>query len=205
MTIAEANKTSGVDRDTAPAQRWPRSFRWSGALYDQVVDAGIFNGLHIELINGEILDMSPMNEPHAQAIQLAMYALLPHFSASDFTIRVQLPMRLGESSRPEPDLALIPGTARQITGHPTMARLVIEVSDATLEFDREEKCVIYARSEIPEYWIINLRERRVEVRRNPISKVAGSHYTDINVVRPGEFITPLDAGSAKIAVADLLP
>jgi Uma2 family endonuclease len=146
-----------------------------------------------------------MNDPHAQAIQLTLYALLPHYAPSVATIRIQLPMRLGETSRPEPDVSVVPGTPRQNAQHPGKALLVIEVSDTTLDFDRKEKAGIYVRNGIPEYWIINLSGRCVEVHRNPIVNETDARYGEVRVVGLTESLSPLSAPNAKLTVADLLP
>jgi Uma2 family endonuclease len=147
----------------------PRPKRWTGAEYDRAVEMGLFDHQRLELIQGEVLEMSPMNDPHAQGITLVHYALLRVFPAERFTVRVQCPMRLGADSRPEPDLAVVSGGPREQTGHPTSALLIVEISDTTLDFDRSQKALLYARHGIGEYWIVNLAERRVEVRRDPVT------------------------------------
>jgi Uma2 family endonuclease len=186
-----------------PFGRPPRRI-WTGAEFDQLVEQGMFDGQRVELIDGEILEMPPMNDPHAQAVQLATHLLISIFPATAATTRVQLPMRLGES-RPLPDLAIVAGTPRQIVRHPETALLVIEVSDSTLDFDRDEKAKLYARNSLPEYWIVNLPGRCLEVHRSPVGGDADPRYGEIRVFSEADVIAPLAAPEAAIRVADLLP
>jgi len=78
----------------------PDPKRWTGAEFDQASALGLFAGQRLELVNGELLEMPPMNDPHAQAIQLANVALVPIFPMTTHTVRIQCPMRLGESRAP---------------------------------------------------------------------------------------------------------
>ena len=110
-----------ASRPTAPPRR-----TWTGAEFDRLAEQGMFDGQRVELIDGEILEMPPMNDPHAQSVQLGNYALPAIFPATTATIRVQLPMRLGES-RPFPDLVVAEGTPREVNRHPETALLVVEM------------------------------------------------------------------------------
>jgi Uma2 family endonuclease len=87
--------------------------------------------------------------------------------------------------------------------HPTAAdvRLLVEVSDTTLRFDRGKKLKAYARFGIPDYWILNLRERRLEVYRDP----AGPEYRSVALYIEEQVVSPREAPNASIQVADLLP
>jgi Uma2 family endonuclease len=187
-----------------PAGRPPR-FRWSGEEFDLACETGVFGNKRVELINGELLEVPPMNDPHAQAIQLANYALLPIFPPSTHTIRIQCPMRLGQS-RPFPDLVVVNGTPRQVVKHPTTALLVIEVSDTTLEFDQIDKALLYAAHGLAEYWIINIVGGYVEVRRKPSrGRSAKMRYKTPQIFGPNDTVSPLAAPGAMIKIADLLP
>ena len=187
-----------------PSGRPPRH-HWTGNEFDRAIELGIFDGQRVELIDGDILEAPPMNDPHAQAIRLIPYILIQAFPPTSETVQVQCPMRLGEM-RPLPDFAVIAGTPRQITSHPTSALLVIEVSDTTLDFDRVDKGRLYAANGIADYWIVNLNERCVEVYRQPISDASGeAHYASRRSFDEAETISPLAKPSAVIRVADLLP
>ncbi len=183
------------------ARREPK--RWSRAEYDQLVAQGAFQPEErVELIEGEILTMTPQNRPHATTVMLVQEALREAFGPG-VHVQVQLPLALG-TSEPEPDLAVIPGSPRDYLGHPSQARLVVEVSDTTLAFDRKRKGPLYAQAQIAEYWIINLIDRIVEVYREPIETVDGWHYRLVHRAGPGERVTPV-AATAEVRVDDLLP
>lgn len=188
-----------------PPAGMPRPKKWTGAEFDRVVEMGLFENQRVELIRGEVLEMSPMNDLHAQGIKLATYALMSLFPAERFTVQVQCPMRLGDDSRPEPDLAVVAGGPREQTRHPSSALLVVEVSDTTLEFDRSHKASLYARHRIAEYWIVNLAERTVEVRRDPVTEETGSRYRSVQVLTASETVAPLAAPGSRVAVGELLP
>src|SRR5258708_5800125 len=105
--MAEGNPMSMTMMPVAPGR--PPKHRWTGKEFDQVTETGVFDGRRLELINGDLLEMPPMNDPHAQAVQLGTYALMQLFPPPSTTVRVQLPMRLGES-RPLPDFVIVLGT-----------------------------------------------------------------------------------------------
>lgn len=81
-----------------------------------------------------------------------------------------MPLNLTPVSQPEPDIAVVKGSARDYAvAHPTTALLVVEVAESTLAFDRGEKASLYAGAGISEYWVLNLVARRLEVSRDPIA------------------------------------
>ena len=97
-----------------------------------------------------------------------VYELLRTAIGNRAVIRVQLPLVLGKYSAPEPDVAIVPGPVSAYeTVHPTNALLVVEVADSSLPKDRLSKSRIYAAAGVPEYWLVNLRGRHVEVFRRP--------------------------------------
>jgi len=174
--------------------------RWKREEYDKMAAAGVFApGERVELIDGEILRMTPQGAAHFTAIRLAEEALRRAFGPG-FDVRVQAPLALDEDSEPEPDVAVVRGSPRDYSEtHPTTAVLLVEVADSTPEYDRQRKGHIYARAGIRDYWIVNLVDRCIEIYRDPIqaSYGAGRRYL------PGDQVVPL-AASAGIAVDDLL-
>jgi len=114
--------------------------RWSREQYEKMIETGIFPpGTRVELINGEIFRMTPQKGKHAAAIRAAEEALRNIFQ-SGYDVCVQLPLSLDPSSEPEPDLSVVPGSWRDYRDtHPSSAALVIEIADATLEYDRDRK------------------------------------------------------------------
>ena len=167
----------------------------------------MFDGQRVELIEGEIVDMSPQMSPHAMAISLTLLELQKAFP--DSYVRMQLPLSFGSSSEPEPDLAVVTGKPRDYpTGHPQTALLVVEVSDSTLRYDRTRKASLYARAGIEDYWVLNLVKKCLEVMRGPVEDgdaEFGWGYASITTLKSGDHVSPLAKPQAAIAVADLLP
>ncbi len=185
----------------------PRQKRWTRAEYYRMLDAGLFRGRRVELIEGVIFQMPPMKTPHAAGLELGERALEAVFGAT-YWVRTQLPLHFGPRSEPEPDLAVVPGGPRDFADHPTTALLIVEISDATLSYDRRRKGSLYARAGIADYWIVNLNRGQLEVYRRPIpdpSRRYGFGYSSVDVLGPNESATPLAAPQAQVRVADLLP
>ncbi len=176
--------------------------RWTRREYERLGETGILApDARVELIDGEIIEMSPQNSLHATAIVLVQQALTEPFRDGYF-LRVQLPLDLGERNQPEPDVAVVQGEVRSYrTKHPTAAALVIEVSDSTLTFDQTHKLAVYAQARIPEYWIVNLVAYCVEVYREP----HGNTYRSKATYDMDNQLAPLARPEAAIDVADLLP
>ncbi|HVF09357.1 MAG TPA: Uma2 family endonuclease [Abditibacteriaceae bacterium] len=179
------------------------------AEYECAWKLGVFDpNERMELIEGEIIEKMTQNGPHATAVILVGDALRSVFSTG-YVIRPQLPLALGQRSMPEPDVAVVTGSTRDhIQAHPTTAVLVVEISDSTLTLDRAAKAHIYARAGIPEYWIVNVSDRVLEVYRQPTAMAEqplGHHYRSITRHTEEESIAPVAAPTTPIAVADLLP
>jgi Uma2 family endonuclease len=119
-----------------------------------------------------------------------------------FRVRPQLPLTLGERSEPEPDLAVVPIPATGTTaGNRRAALLVIEVAGESLRQDRLVKARIYARAGIPEYWIVDLQGRSVEIQRAP-DVAAGAYRTSLKAVR-GEALRSSAVEGVEVNVAEL--
>jgi len=183
-----------------------KAFRWTVKQYYQMADLGFFQGKRVELIKGEIVVMSPMKSPHATSIQL-VYRLLSRLFSKGFVVRPQLPLSCSRIDEPEPDIAVVEGDIRDYKDrHPRSAILVVEVSDTTLGFDREDKAALYAKNRVGEYWILNLKQRCLEVYRRPVkSKSLGYAYAQISVLSESESISPLARPKSKIKVSHMLP
>ena len=138
-----------------------------------------------ELIDGEIIEMPPQKDEHSYALTLADYALREIFSEG-FVVKTQSPLNLSAKTEPEPDLMVIKGDLRAVRKHPKHAELIIEVAGASLDYDRETKGSLYASKGIADYWIINLRDSVIEVRRKPqrdSSAKFGYAYGDTRTLR----------------------
>ncbi len=175
--------------------------KWTREEYDRLIEQGVFQeDERLELIEGEILEMTPQNARHAGTIQL-VYEALDAALAEGYCLRVQLPLALGQDSEPEPDVAVVAGRPRDYLGaHPATAALVVEVADSSLAFDRHRKLPLYARHGIPEVWLVNVAEGRLEVFRAP----EGDGFTEHRVAAHGEQLSSA-ALRGPVAVADLLP
>ncbi len=175
---------------------------WTRADYDKMIDAGIFQPSdRIELIDGDIVDMTPQSVRHVTAAQLVEEALRESYPHG-YVVRAQKPIALGDGSEPEPDIAVVRGEPRDyVEAHPETAELLVEVADSSLKLDRGRKRCLYARLRAPEYWILNLVRDCLEAYREP----AGEDYEDEGVLQRGNTISPLSCPGASIAVADLLP
>jgi Uma2 family endonuclease len=187
----------------------PRPYRWTRDEYYKLSEAGFFQDRRVQLIDGEIIEMSAQLNVHAASITLTQRALDLAFGPS-FWVRVQMTLDLSPVFVPDPDLAVVPGSPRGVTSrnNPTTALLIVEVSDSSLGLDRNRKGSLYAQANIADYWIVNLVQRQLEVYRNPIADPAhpyGFRYADRTILDPGDSIAPLAAPQANVAVADLLP
>ena len=178
------------------------TYRWSRDVYYRAVEAGVFGPAdRIELIDGELVTMTPHGSRHATAIRLVNRALTRAFG-EDCIVQCQLPLAIAEDSEPEPDVAVVEGQiADYRDAHPSAALLVVEVADDSLRRDRTVKRRLYARCGIPEYWLVAIPDTRLEVYRDPV----GHDYRALTVLRAGETIEPLAGPAAVIAVGDLLP
>ncbi len=138
--------------------------------YHQMVEAGILTeNDKIELINGEIITMSPVGSIHAGCVN-RLSALLSTMLQKQAIVSIQNPIQADDYSEPEPDLAMLkPRSDFYSESHPQPADvlIVIEVSDSTLDFDKEVKLPLYAKAGISEAWIINLPEKTVEIYTTP--------------------------------------
>lgn len=179
---------------------------WTREEYYRMGDLGFFHAQRVELIEGEIMVLSPQNWPHTVTVARVGEAL-HRALGTGFWVRMQFPLNLSTSD-PEPDLSVVAGRIEDYSDHPTTAVLIIEVSDSTLSYDRNRKASLYARAGIADYWIINLVNNQLEVRRNPhpdASQPYGHGYASVTTLVPPAVVTPLAAPQVSLAVADLLP
>ena len=156
------------------------------AEYYRLAEVGILKDTDkVELINGEIITMSPINSPHAATVN-GLTLLIFEKLGSKVTTIVQNPIRLSNNSEPEPDLVIAKYRKNfYYDNHPTPEDIyiVIEVSDSTLEKDRTIKAPLYATASIPEYWIVNLVDKQIEIYRQPKK---GEYYFKQIIFEVGE-------------------
>jgi Uma2 family endonuclease len=183
--------------------------RWTRLEYERLVEKGIFMpGERLELIDGLLLVSEPQSSLHYTAVRLVEVALTRALGPT-WEVRAQGPIALDEASEPEPDVAVVRGGPRDYAeAHPADPVLVVEVALSSLGFDRQHKASLYARARRPEYWIVNLVDRVLEVRREPAPSSTAPYGWDYRLVEahgPEERVRLLAAPAAGIAVADLLP
>jgi Uma2 family endonuclease len=183
--------------------------RFTVQEYHRLIEAGVLReGERVELREGWLVYRMTVNPPHAVIVTLVsdrLAALLP----PGWSRRVQQPITLA-ASEPEPDTSVVRGnTIDYLTRHPTAteAGLLVEVSDSSLDEDRTEMGRMYARANIPIYWIVNIPEQQVEVYTDPTGECNDSVYRNRRDYHRDEEV-PLVLGGVEIAripVADLLP
>jgi Uma2 family endonuclease len=157
----------------------------------------------VELLEGVIVAMPPRNPPHDGVIGV-IARVLGRAIGERAAVRCQLSLVLSEHSVPEPDVAVVPGReADYLTAHPRTALLVVEVADSSLRQDRLTMAPIYAAAGIPEYWLVNLREWRIEVFREP--DPAGARYLRTSVAASGARLEIVALPGTRVEVDDLLP
>ncbi|WP_367155370.1 Uma2 family endonuclease [Methylomonas sp. HYX-M1] len=173
------------------------------AEWHRMGEAGIFPPeARMELIEGEILHMAPIGFNHAGHVD-RLNRIFSRLWDRGIVVRIQGPIRLGDLSEPEPDVLLLkPDTDFYTTRHPTAADvlLIIEVSDSTLCFDREQKRRLYATHLIPEYWIVNLVDNCLEVYRQPES----GDYREQSTLSKDDAINPVSLPEIQVRAADIL-
>jgi Uma2 family endonuclease len=193
--VAEKLNTETVSK------RFPRRRIWTKKEYYKLIDIGFFVDKRAELIEGDIIEFSSMKSSHAVTIGL-FTNVLKEVLSENYDIRGQLPIDFGEINEPEPDIAVVKGNPRDyLESHPNTAELIVEISAATLSYDRNTKAKLYARNNIQDYWIVNLRKRCIEVYRSPKS----DKYQSVTTFTELDSISTLTKPENKLKVADLLP
>jgi Uma2 family endonuclease len=166
--------------------------------YDQMVEVGILDeDDKCELLRGAIVTMSPQGREHGGAI-VWLNRVLVLALRDTYDVRPQIPFAADEWSEPEPDFAVTRKDAAR-DGHPTEAVLIIEVAMSSLRKDRNVKQVIYAENGVPEYWIVDVANRTIEVFTEP----AVGGYKQHVVMRDGDLLRPTRLPAVEVAIADM--
>jgi Uma2 family endonuclease len=201
------DRTTNGKRATTRKARGSGRWRWTTEQYRDLARAGFFRDRHVELINGELIELV-VNPPHDTGVYLALNVLQRVFSQGH-VVRPQLSLDLGRRYQPIPDVAVATGAARDFAArHPTTAVLLVEVADSSLRHDRLVKGHRYARAGIADYWIVNLVDRQLEVYRNPgpgPDRPGRFRYADVTIIGADGHVSPLARSDQIISVAELLP
>lgn len=171
--------------------------------YYRMAEAGILRpGDRVELIEGEIVEMTPIGREHAARVD-CLNNLYCVKLAGRAIVRVQNPVRLNRNTEPQPDVAILRSkTDYYASGHPGPedVLLIIEVADSSLAYDRGVKMSEYARAGIREAWLVDLAAGVVEVSRKP----GPSGYGDVRAIRRGQSLAPEAFPDVSIRVDDIL-
>lgn len=174
--------------------------------YHRMGEAGILNeDDRVELLDGEILDMTPIGKRHADCVN-RLTRLLVHFAGDLYVVSVQNPIRIDETNEPQPDLALLKFKNNLYSNShpgPEDVALLVEVSESSLAFDKDVKLPLYAQAGIPEIWIIDLEAGTVELH----SSVAGGEappYTNVKRAGRNEVLRSEAAPGLTVLVNDIL-
>jgi len=171
--------------------------------FERMVEVGILReDERIELIRGEIVRMAPIGKRHNECVDL-LNEIIGEQLRKTVRLRIQGSISLQQRVQPQPDVLVL---RRPAESYGTVAAtaadvlLLIEVSDRTLDYDRTVKRSLYAQAGIPEYWIVNLNDNRVEIYSQPI----GSTYQQARIATPSESITPALLPDLTLQVADII-
>lgn len=182
------------------AQLEPR--RFNVTEYYQMAEAGVLKPEdRVELIEGEVIKMSPIGSKHAACVKRLDDLLHRKFGSK--CISIQSPVRLDDYSEPEPDVALVKSRDDYYElQHPTAADtlLIIEVADSTVLTDRSIKVPLYARANVPEVWLVNLPAQSIEVFNDPL---AGA-YRNTREFKRGEIFTSPTVIDLTLQVNEIL-
>ena len=178
--------------------------RFTPAEFLALVEVGILaSGDRVELLDGVIIEMAPIGDPHAGTVDVYT-EMLPSGVDQGTLLRVQGPLALDERSRLYPDLTLLRRRADYYRSRPPAPEdvlLLIEVADSSVDYDRNEKLPRYAQAGIPEVWITVLPEGIIEAHTEP----SGGRYTHARIFAPGDTITAGCFPDIALPVSEILP
>jgi Uma2 family endonuclease len=167
--------------------------------FERVVETGIFGeDERVELIEGRIVLMNPIGDDHIGGVNRLNRIFM---RGADVNVSVQNPVRLGGRLLPQPDLAVLrPEAPLNRKPVPADILLLIEVADTSLAYDRQVKANLYARANIPEYWIVDINGERVEAHSDPTE----DGYQTTRRYRRGQQIAPAFKSDLLIDVDEIL-
>jgi Uma2 family endonuclease len=179
----------------------PRRYRFTSEQFYRLGETGILGeDERVELIEGEIIEMAAIGPTHAWLLSNLLHAVMSQIGP-DIRVDVQSPIHLGRRSEPQPDLCLSRRHAGRIA-HPTPEDIyfVVEVSDTTLEYDRDTKLPLYAAAGIPESWLFDAQARILERHTDPQDGI----YRQILRAGRRQSLASTTLPAVTIAVDDLL-
>jgi Uma2 family endonuclease len=181
----------------------PARFRFTSDQYWDMCERGFFDGKRVELIGGEIIEMPSQGNKHFATID-RVRRIMERVFGSGFWVRAQGTLDLDPKGIPDPDIAVVVGDPdNPPDDNPTTAVLIVEISDSHLTFDRTIKASMYAAAGITDYWIVNIPDRQLEIRRTPqpdATQEFGHGYASLTTFKPGDTATPLAAANGVVSV-----
>lgn len=176
--------------------------KWTLDQYHRMIEAGILDDCRVELLQGEIVEMSPEGEPHAFYSTRARDSLI-RLLGERALVRDGKPVTLpAVGSEPEPDLAIVQPLGREYLNHhpyPENIFWIVEFSNTSLKKDLDAKARVYAAAGIVEYWVVNLKSMELIVMREPLQ----DEYQSQNV-KSDDTVCPLAFPDLEIAVEQLI-
>jgi Uma2 family endonuclease len=174
--------------------------KWSVEDYHRIIDTGILADQRVELLEGEIAEMSPEGIPHTYTSQ-SVVEYLRQLLKDQAIVREGHPITLN-NSEPQPDIAIVRNPISIYAQHHPYSEDIywlIEISNTTLSKDKSDKKAIYARASIAEYWIIDLQNNQLLIFTNP----QGEDYLQLKEITTG-IINPLAFPKINVEVNKLL-
>ena len=178
-------------------------YLFTAAEYHRMAQAGIFGeDDRVELIEGEIVEMTPIGSRHAACVDRLAQLAFERVSGRAI-VRIQNPIQMGEHSEPQPDLALLrPRSDFYAPAHPGPedVLLIVEVAETSIEYDRDVKVRLYARAGIAEVWLVDLAGEGVEVYRRPVPQ----GYQEVQRLERGQRVSSHAVSDLELTVDEIL-
>lgn len=192
MTMTIGAKTRGGEEPPSP-------WRVSKAQYRSMDEQGFFDGERVELVFGMVMTMAPDSAPHVASTRLVHEKLLLALRGRA-TVFGQSSFDATTDSIPKPDVVVVP-SGDYWDELANRAHLIVEVSRSSASYDRSDKALLYSRSEVDEYWVVDHNTRTVIVHRNR----ADIGWATVLTFGPGQTISPVAFPDVQIAVDEILP
>ncbi len=181
--------------------------------YRKMAEVGILDGQSkTELIAGEIFKMLPTGRPHRDCVSAFAELLFGHLPKEQWAVFIESTVEMEPENAPEPDIFVLHGsrmTFYQRDPLPEEYAYLIEISDSTLHVDRQRKLPLYAQFGVPEYWIVNLQNRSLEVYRVPAKDLESGrgYYKEKTIFAEGDLVSMTFDGlkPLEFRLSELLP
>jgi Uma2 family endonuclease len=170
--------------------------------YHKMIDAGILVDRKIEFIEGELIEMAPEKPIHSGSGNILFKRLYDNLR-DRATVRFNSPITLS-NSEPEPDIVVAKLRENEYIDHHPYSEdiyLVVEVSNSSLEYDLTEKSRIYARAGIPEYWVVDVQNKKIFLF-SEIDELTNDNYKKVREVMQGS-ISPMIFPEVLIELIDI--